>query len=84
MTTDRPRNAHYDGPRGERFVKAYVTGDSTEAIYLDAPIGHIPPPILQLWRPLTGYVDFYDASGYRLPLPADPRPDETPKADQDG
>lgn len=51
----------------ERTQWTYVSGNSRLAVYIDAPVGLILPPILALHRPEVGEVTFYQAEAYGLP-----------------
>lgn len=53
----------------ERNRVIYVTSDGSDWLAVDVPFGLIPPPTIQLHRPLAGPVEFYHADSYRLPIP---------------
>jgi hypothetical protein len=53
----------------ERGRAIYVTQPAGEWVAIDLPFGLVPPPILELHKPMAGPVPFYHAEGYRLPIP---------------
>lgn len=55
----------------ERSIVVYVTADSTRWLLIDVPSGLITPPVLALHKPFEGPADFFYASSYRLPVPAE-------------
>jgi hypothetical protein len=60
-------------PVPARAEVVYVTGDSSAWLRLSVPSGLISPPTIELHRPLSGPVTFYDAESFRLPVPAEAR-----------
>jgi hypothetical protein len=57
----------------ERTNRIYVTADSSQWARLSVPFGLIAPPTIELHKPLSGTIMFYDSDGYNLPVPTEAR-----------
>lgn len=50
-------------------VTTYVTHDGSAWLNVQHPDGLVPPPVIELHRPLSGPVTFYFASCHGLAIP---------------